>query len=202
MDEIHLWRISLPKAPCRQDWLNGQELERMRSFVDASAGKAHCVARTALRLLLGGYTEQQPEQIRLRILTHGKPALATSTKPLFFNLSHSGSWALMGFTRFADVGVDLELQRDVDDRERIARRVMGTEDVQILSADGFSQSLFTRMWTRFEACQKCLGLGVFGRKASEKELGVATFSAGGLLTGSVAWNAPDIEPTMRYFTLT
>jgi len=173
----------------------------MQGIIDESAATAQCAARTALRQLLGGYTRQQPKQIRLRILTRGKPVLATTTETLSFNLSHSGDWALMGFARFAEVGVDLERQRAIDNRERIARRVMGTKELQILAADGFSQPLFTRMWTRFEACQKCLGLGIFGPKAEEKELGVATFSTGARLIGSVAWHAPDIEPKMRYFTL-
>ena len=78
---------------------------------------------------------------------------------------------------------------------------MGEQELRILSDDGFSQALFTRMWTRFEASQKCLGFGIFGEKVSESELGLTTFSVGSLLIGSVAWNVPDIQPRLRYFTL-
>lgn len=88
----------------------------------------------ALRQVLGRYLDQEPEGIELRVGEHGKPYLLG--EQLHFNLSHSGTLALIAVCRDREVGVDVERFRP--------KREMD----------------FYWRWARHEAQVKCLGTGL------------------------------------------
>lgn len=108
-DEVHLWRVDLDTV----------------------------ASRRALREILGRYLDLPANELQFEANQHGKPRLASAEGELAFNLSHSGSLALVAVAR-REVGVDVE-------RIRTKRPVD-----------------FYRRWADREARVKYLGTGLTG----------------------------------------
>jgi 4'-phosphopantetheinyl transferase len=108
-NEVHIWRVDLDTVA--SGW--------------------------ALREILGHYLGLPADELRFETGRHGKPHLASPEGELAFNLSHSGSLALIAVAR-REVGVDIE-------RIRTRRPVD-----------------FYRRWADREARVKCLGTGLTG----------------------------------------
>jgi|SRR5690349_17497261 len=108
-DEVHLWRVDVDTVGSRR----------------------------ALRGILGRYLGLPADELRFERGRHGKPRLAEPEGEIEFNLSHSGSLALVAVAR-REVGVDVE-------RIRTRRPVD-----------------FYRRWADREARVKYLGTGLTG----------------------------------------
>jgi phosphopantetheinyl transferase len=108
-DEVHVWRLGLDTV----------------------------ASRRALREILGRYLGLPADELRFETGQHGKPRLAAPEGELEFNLSHSGSLALVAVAR-REVGVDVE-------------RIRSKRPVD-----------FYRRWADREARVKCLGTGLAG----------------------------------------
>lgn len=94
---------------------------------------------------------------------HGKPCV-TGTKQLFFNLSHSGSYAAAVFSG-EPVGIDVERVRPVD--LALAKRFFAAEEYAALRAVSDEHGMggrldreFIRLWTRKESYIKAVGEGM------------------------------------------
>jgi phosphopantetheinyl transferase len=107
--EVHVWRVDLDTV----------------------------ASERALREILGRYLGLPAEELRFETGRHGKPRLASPQDELAFNLSHSGSLALVAIAR-REVGVDVE-------------RIRAKRPVD-----------FYRRWADREARVKCLGTGLTG----------------------------------------
>jgi 4'-phosphopantetheinyl transferase len=92
---------------------------------------------------------------------HGKPFVVGDDE-LSFNLSHSGSVALLAVARDATVGIDVEAVRTRANLEKLAARVLTPDALEAFSAADESARLvtFLRAWTEKEAYLKATGLGI------------------------------------------
>ncbi len=119
-------------------------------------------AQQALRRVLAGYIDEDPERIELRRGRHGKPALLASEPALRFNLSHSRGIALIAVAVDREVGVDVEATDRPRDFLRLAERGLRAEEVEaIRSARPVDRgAAFYAAWVRREAVAKCLGVGL------------------------------------------
>lgn len=135
-DAIHLWRIPY----------------------------AHDQRRAPLAALLAAYLDAREADIRFGEGPRGKPFLV-SRHPLAdleFNWSHSGDYALIGLTRGAPIGVDIERLgkrlRIVD----IARRFFDPAEAATLAAlsPDTLDPAFTGLWCAKEAVLKSTGAGL------------------------------------------
>jgi len=197
--ELHVWRCDLGIAPCRGQWLDGHE---RRHIANASPAVAHryCATRSMLRHLLAAYLGGREEAVRLHAGPHGKPCVAAD-RPFFFNLTHAADAALLAFSRRYEVGIDLEMEREVPAAARIARRVMSDSELAALADQENCSTAFLHLWTRMEARQKCLGQGVFGKRVTQAEVGSASFLAQPGQAACVAWAAPRETPRLRFLDL-
>ena len=129
-------------------------------FVRPIDGRRYRAAHFALRMVLGQSGAGPPASLRFEHNARGKPRLAKS--PIRFNLSHSGRWAAVAVSRDADVGVDIEGIRELDDLEGVARLVFHDDEIRnLLDLPAGRRGLaFFDCWTRREAYLKGLGLGV------------------------------------------
>lgn len=159
---VDLWRADLKMhVDGAEDICSAEELQRASRFMFAKHRKRYMAARGALRRVLGRYLNSCPAQIRLAKGAEGKPELAESMG-LRFNISHCDDEALIAISRNLEVGVDLELDRQLPDALSLARRFFATEEVAALeSAEPARQvGAFFDCWTRKEACLKATGLGL------------------------------------------
>jgi len=122
---------------------------------------AHC--RGLLRRHLADLLNSPAQQIRLETSSNGKPQLAEDERTLHFNLSHSGSYAAIGFSLTASIGIDLEQVRRDRDALRLARRFFSPEESTAigLASERHRLASFYRLWTLKEAYLKACGLGIF-----------------------------------------
>ncbi len=178
--EVHLWRFPLDLPPQKilflKQFLAADELQRARRLLDPLKAERFISARGQLRQVLSRYLPVVPADLRFSYGSNGKPSLEQGPiQTLSFNLSHSGSWALLALATDCEIGVDLE---EIDSSltfEAIARQFFSPAENTWLSR--FSpprrRRAFYRLWTKKEAWLKALGWG-FANPLSSLDLEEAT----------------------------
>ncbi len=124
----------------------------------------HLVTRALIRDTLSRYEPKvAPQDWRFELNPHGKPAIANSlAKPLFFNLSHTQNLAALAITRTAEVGVDVEKIKPVEQVRGLAERCFSDGEIQYVFS-GEANALmrrFFKLWTLKEAYIKARGCGL------------------------------------------
>lgn len=117
-------------------------------------------SRHALRHLLAEELGNPAERLMISRNELGKPQLADGG--LHFNLSRSGSLALIGLSRDMAIGVDLEIIQAVQEVGALAdQNFTAAEQAHLLGSDRkMRNQMFLACWTRKEACVKALGVGL------------------------------------------
>ena len=154
--------------------LNRAERERLDRFRVDLARRRFLVGRGLLRGVLGHCLGCRPGEVPLTKGAHGKPTLAPgrAADPVRFNLSHSGEWILLAFTRRGEVGVDVEQVRPRAMAATIRRRQFHPDEQAVASGE----TEFCRGWALKEAVVKAMGRGL--------GYPTATFSVAPLLRGA------------------
>jgi 4'-phosphopantetheinyl transferase len=164
-NEIHIWCASLNQPVLRFQWLLSID-ERMRAerFHFETDRKRFIVRRGILRMILGHYLDIEPSRLQFCYGENGKPALADifGKGTVQFNLSHSEGVALYAFTRDREIGVDIELIRDISEMEQIAERFFSTREKAVFHTltNSRRKKAFYNCWTRKEAFIKATGEGL------------------------------------------
>jgi len=163
--EIHLWAFGLnPRGEKVEELaacLCSDERERSDRFRSERDRRHFKVRRGFLRSLLCRYLACPKEEIRFGRGSGGKPFLIEHPE-LFFNLSHSGELALIAVSCDAELGVDIEQLRAVEDADAIVRRLFSPgEGVAYFDAAISTRPVvFFNCWTRKEAFVKARGDGL------------------------------------------
>jgi 4'-phosphopantetheinyl transferase len=208
---VHVWRVDL----CRVDdsvaeSLSVAERARMAKLVSGRHRRLSSRSRGVLRQLLARYLRDDAHALELTVGVQGKPELGgarAGARTLHFNLSHSRHLALYAFAVNGPVGVDVQFARDqrsarATDYVALATRSFGEHAARTLAAldDESREREFLRLWTRYEAELKLLGVGIGAassqraagatRELSIVELDVAADAAAALALG---WRASELR---------
>jgi 4'-phosphopantetheinyl transferase len=167
-DEVHLWRIDLAGvASGEQRWrqiLSVGERERADRFHFSIHRQYFTATRALLRIILGSYVDSDPTEVIFQYSEKEKPSLSPSqhARQVEFNVSHSGTMAILAFARGRALGVDVEQLRNNFDHDAIARRFFSEEERRQLNGLPPSERNhgFFRCWTRKEAYIKAQGAGL------------------------------------------
>ena len=127
----------------------------------ASPTERRIQANVALRETLAGCLQLPPMELRFAEHPGGKPRLAGNE--LQFNLSHSGSWAMIAVSLDIPVGIDLERPRRFASAARFGRlvqRICSPAEQAAVAAAGDPEAFLLRLWVRKEAVVKAEGTGV------------------------------------------
>ena len=121
-------------------------------------------AHGLMRRRLGSLLNESPAALQFAEGEHGKPRLEgeAASSGLAFNLSHSGSWALLGWSSRGEIGVDIELWRHLNDEAALVRRFFSPAENSAYDAlpAAMRQQGFFECWTRKEAYVKAVGRGL------------------------------------------
>lgn len=124
----------------------------------------YIAGRARLRQCLAVSLGIHPVGIRFQYGLRGKPQLSDiHASSLHFNLSHSGSWGLIGVTREHAIGVDIEEKVPLTAMDDIATRFFSRDEYSFCQAGAEEDrvDVFYDCWTRKEAFAKALGKGLF-----------------------------------------
>lgn len=146
--------------------LSAEERQRVARFWQTADGERFAKTRAMLRRLIAGYARVAPETIQIATSSTGKPYLKTPPPglDLRFNISHSESFALLGFALGQEVGVDVEYCRHEPDLPSVLATQFTPAELRELEAfvaageDRFSA--YYRCWSRKEAVVKAVGHGL------------------------------------------
>jgi phosphopantetheine--protein transferase-like protein len=117
--------------------------------------------RAASRRILATLLDTTVDTLAFDYTPQGKPLLRNDPS-LHFSTSHSKEASLIGVTRVAPIGVDIEKIRNVPNAERILRRFFQPEEVEAVFANPNTvDSQFMQAWTRAEAIVKARGASVW-----------------------------------------
>jgi 4'-phosphopantetheinyl transferase len=166
-DRIDVWRVRLDEPERTQpatSVLSPDENARASRFHFERDREYFIRCRTALRYLLGDYCVMNAAEIRFDYGGGGKPRLASeqNARALEFNVSHSGSIALIAVGSGRRIGVDVEEIRLDVDTGALAERffsVREREGIRTLP-EHLRVASFFACWTRKEAFLKATGEGL------------------------------------------
>jgi 4'-phosphopantetheinyl transferase len=166
--EVHVWCARFPPDPAaeREAWtvLSTDErarTDRLRQHPDRSL---QVRTRAFVRQVLASYLQVAPQDVSIAAGLDGKPEVAGGPTPRWpsFNVSHSGSVAVMAVSASHEVGADVEriradlVWRDVADEFFSPAEVDAIDHVP--RAD--QRRAFFDCWVRKEAYLKGLGVGL------------------------------------------
>ncbi len=163
--EVSIWCLNLAAADSTtaqfQSTLTREEVAHADRFRFGHLRRSYVLSRGALRLLLGRYLAVRPCCVPFSYGPKGKPRVE-GRREIQFNVAHSGSMALLGFTLGCEIGIDLEQIRPLQNALEIADRFFCVEEateLASLSAE-LRERAFFLYWTAKEACIKALGEGL------------------------------------------
>jgi len=201
--QVQLWWASLDVSNSEIDrlrnMLTAEELGRAERFRVDTAARRFIGARAALRMILGRATGSEPADVAFVFGEHGKPRLPGGG--LFFNASDSGNYVAVALTT-EEVGVDIELERTIRRRDRLARRVCTDRELEMIAQapEEERDALLLRLWTCKEAALKAVGVGLSGGPHNiEAEIPLnGTPRLSRLLEETHTWSLlfPDLHPTL------
>ncbi|MFK7802576.1 MAG: 4'-phosphopantetheinyl transferase superfamily protein [Anaerolineae bacterium] len=223
---IDLWLVDLNPAGYEFPAAVGSvfstdELERAARFRFDRHRRQYLVGRQQLRHILGAYAQTNPADIQFRYGEYGKPFLASSAShglsEIQFNLSNSHEMALIGVSRLAKIGVDIEYRdRHIWDVDNLASSVFTDQEQAELAEYPADQRLipFLSGWTRKEAYLKGVGKGLAlplkgfsvelknsnaSPDISIPEWGLESFWSTSEYLSAVAFPASQSRPDFRWF---
>lgn len=162
--DIHVWPVHLvaPEDATSSlcSLLSADERSRAARIQHAETLQAFTLCRGVLRLLLGNYLGVDPASLEFTYTAFGKPVLVTAGN-VSFNVSHSGTLALLAFANGLEIGIDIERMTAIE-IETLAKRFFSGEECEELIAlpPAERQRAFFRCWTRKEAYIKAIGTGM------------------------------------------
>jgi len=161
---VHVWRARLPSGrdgELTANLLDAEERERAARFVFAVDRDLFRFSHILLRTLLGAYTGERAEALRLSRTSRGKPFLPDHPA-IAFSLSHSAEVVLVAIGRERALGVDVERVRDDFATAELATRFFSADETEALAKvpPESRASAFFACWTRKEAYVKARGEGL------------------------------------------
>ena len=164
--QVHLWKIDMEslkkdvKSYC--SLLNEKELIRTKTYRFQKDHDTFVVTRSVLRLLLGRYLTSDPRKLDFKYGKNGKPFLEGKHAPIEFNVSHSGSLAIIGVVKGYPLGVDVEYMKPDLNFLELAQDFFSLGEIQKLKSlpENQLQVAFYRCWTRKESFIKAKGIGL------------------------------------------
>jgi 4'-phosphopantetheinyl transferase len=165
--EVHVWAVPCDDPPMPRaallELMSQAERERVSRLHFEADRRRAVIGRGVMRSLVGAYLGVEPARLRFDVTATGKPQLARAhSRPLAFNVSHSGRWVMIAVSCGMEVGVDVECIRPLSDMEILAERFLAPDEAQevlALPAERRERAFFA-CWTRKEAYVKALGAGL------------------------------------------
>jgi len=179
-DEVHVWNISFPDFANNITFftnvLSLEEIERTKAYKFLTDQHKFILGRGLLKYLLAKYLNVKIHNIKIIYNLWGKPFIDTKDR-LYFNISHSGDYALYAFTHCYEVGIDLEYIKVNIALDEMATTVFSKADLiywETLEKQDKINTFF-KYWVYKEAFLKANGKGWLGDETTLSLREITTF---------------------------
>ncbi|HDR7912403.1 TPA: 4'-phosphopantetheinyl transferase superfamily protein [Bacillus wiedmannii] len=154
---INISKISENKMKKMESSINKDILNEIQLIKVKEERKRRITSAYFLKDLLSKKLGVPPANIEIMKNEYGKKRCSNDVN-LHFNISHSGDWVAVGFSRF-EIGIDIEEMLEFDFKEVIPFFV--EEEQVYLNGLNKQKKMFQfyRMWTAKESYMKYTGLG-------------------------------------------
>lgn len=157
-----VFRVRLAEfEPWLPEWyalLTPDETRRAQRYRQSKDQHRFIIVRAVLRSLLAIYTGQPPASLQFTISATKKPGLV-GWPDLYYNVSHSGEWALVALSQ-TPIGVDVEKINTDFPFQDIIRHNFSRAEQRCVETAPDPVSCFYQCWTRKEALLKATGRGL------------------------------------------
>ncbi len=163
--ELHLWLASLhmdaTHLPALEAVLSESEQQRAARFLSPIKRNEFRAAHGVLRHVLSLYADRPASELIISGRTGEKPRLI-GVPGMEFSMSHAGGALLIGVTRQAALGVDIEALHQPADLQEMAMRMLSPAEKRAWPSLPSKKraEVFFRVWTRKEAILKAAGVGM------------------------------------------
>jgi 4'-phosphopantetheinyl transferase len=141
--------------------LTAEECARALRFRRPEDRAAFVRTRALARAVLGRKLEVDPATVEIVEGCDGKPTITGVHNPPHFNVSHSGTRALVAVCRSQPIGVDVEQKRELDWRAVADAHFAPAELARIASCERAARpATFFDCWVAKEAYLKGVGVGL------------------------------------------
>ncbi len=158
---VDIWKIALDRPGRNLEALaavlDAAEQARARRLWEGPLRSRFIVAHAAARHILAHYLRVPPGGIKFDRLPSGKPRVVGT--PLSFNLSQSGSLAVVAVATGGRVGIDVEHVRPITDADNMMAQLFAPGEARQYSALPPAERVAAWFsgWTRKEAFLKATG---------------------------------------------
>ena len=154
-------KLSLPEMEVLAEMLSAEKRRRFYSLRNPADRQRLITGDMLVKRVLTEKLHCMPQELNFCSNSDGKPCLMTPNG-IFFNLSHSGNYAVAVFSD-EETGIDIEEIKPVNDQLKVARVFMSDKEYSLFSVlpEKDRQPWFYRLWTAKESFVKNTGRGVF-----------------------------------------
>ncbi len=161
---VQIWplAVSQRRLETLRTHLSPDEREKADRIRAPATARDFVAVRGTTRELLAIECGCEPGDLKFAAGPQGKPFLASPSRPVTFNLTHSGGYCALATTRAARIGVDIEAIRPtVGD---LAESVFTPREAAQYATIGDTERMrtFFRAWVAKEAYLKATGEGLGG----------------------------------------
>lgn len=97
-----------------------------RDYTSTKLREQYIVSHAILRQTLASYLKIRPAEVKYQYSRYAKPSLSeefAKINPLFFNMSHSGDFAIYAFSK-QPVGIDIQIIKPLRDLDVLVDYVL------------------------------------------------------------------------------
>jgi 4'-phosphopantetheinyl transferase len=154
---LYIFGISDNEYDFLKNFLSDDELNRSSSFNDIENSKKYVASRVFAKFILASILKIEITSINFNYCINGKPYL--EDRSIFFNISHSKDFCVIGTSFVQEIGVDIEFIDENIDYITLLRLFAYQEEIQwVLEKNSVRR--FYELWTLKESILKYTGKGI------------------------------------------
>jgi 4'-phosphopantetheinyl transferase len=138
--------------------LSDSERSRAKRYHFVKDKNRFIICRTLLKFLLAEHIGLEVDKVLIDLDSNKKPYLSSHSS-VFFNVSHSGDYAVIAIAK-CPVGVDVEYVNKDFDYEEILPTIFNELEMDEIRLNKEKHLTFYKFWTRKEAIVKAIGKGI------------------------------------------
>lgn len=161
--ELHIWQYAINEQDYAAEKispiLSAEESAKAKRFLFEKDAIKYVCNHRFMRNVLAGYLSKEPSKIQFKHTELGKPYVEGAG--LFFNLSHRNKYGLLAIFKEAEIGVDVEYIKELQDVDTFSSYSFSEQEKALIFNNGKANPnvLFT-FWAFKEAYIKATGTGL------------------------------------------